>query len=135
MSARCVTRTVAEALREALVERDVDHPFAAYTVEHEQALDEHRLFLHQAAHAQRVERVPGVGRELDAGADLAELRRLLQHDRAEALARERERRGEPAYAAAGDDHRLLVARLHASMLSAARPSGAPGSASVSMISK
>jgi len=37
---------VAEALGEALVERDVDHPFAAHTVEHEQALDEHRLFLH-----------------------------------------------------------------------------------------
>jgi hypothetical protein len=57
---------------------------------------------------ERVERVPGVGRELDAGADLAELRRLLEHHRAEALAREGERGGEPADAAARDDDRPSV---------------------------
>ena len=83
-------------------------------------------FFTRRADAERVERVPGVRRDLDAGADLAELRRLLQHHRAETLARQRQRRGEAADAAAGDDHRLLVARLHCSMLSAARPSGERG---------
>src|SRR5688572_31148752 len=98
-------------------------------------LDEHRLLLHQRSNPERIERVPGVGRDLDAGADLAELRRLLEDHRAEALARERQRRGEAADAAAGDDDRLFVTHLHWSMLSAAWPSGERGSASVSTISK
>jgi hypothetical protein len=68
------------------------------------------------------------------------LRRLLEHHRTEALARERQRRGEPADAAAGDDDRPIVAscvsRLHCSMLSAVRAERPrTGSASVSMISK
>ena len=126
---------VAEAGGEALVERDIDHPLGAHAVHHEQPLDENGLLLHQAADAEGVERMPGVGSELDAGADLAELRRLLEHHRTEAFAREGERGGEAADAAAGDDHRIFVSRLHCSMLSAARPSGEPGSASVSTISK
>ena len=44
----------------------------------------------------------GVRAELDAGADLAEPRRLLQHDRGVAGAGEAERRGQAADAAAGD---------------------------------
>src|SRR5687768_8112822 len=130
---------VAEAPGETLVERNIDDLLAADPVEHEQVLDEHGFLLHQRAHAEGVERVPGVGRDLDAGADLAELRRLLKHHRAEALARERQRRGQAADAAAGDDHRplvtSLVSHLHCSMVSAARPSGERGSASVSTISK
>jgi len=101
---------VAEAPGEALVERDVDHLLAAHAVEHEQVLDEHRLLLHQLADAEGVERMPGVGRDLDAGADLAELRRLLEHDRMPALSRQRQRGGEAADAAAGDDHRELISR-------------------------
>src|SRR5688500_4114905 len=130
---------IAEAPGEALVERDVDDLLAAHAVEHEQMLDEHRFLLHQRTHAEGVERMPGVRRDLDAGADFAELRRLLEHHRAEALARERQRRSEAADAAAGDDDRPLVtslaSRLHCSMLSAARPRGERGSASVSTISK
>jgi hypothetical protein len=79
--------------------------------------------------------MPGVRRDLDAGADLAELACLLEHDRAEALARERERGREPADAAASDDDGLLVPCFHCSMLSAARPSGVAESARVSAISK
>jgi hypothetical protein len=101
---------IAEALGEALVERHVDHLLAAYAVEHQQVLDEHGLALDQPADAERIERMPGVRRQLDAGADLAELRRLLQHDHAEILAREGERGGKTADAAAGDDHGLFVAR-------------------------
>src|SRR6266436_1367328 len=49
-----------------------------------------------------VEGVEGVGAELDAGADFAERRGLLQQDRAKALLREAERGGKAADAAAGD---------------------------------
>ena len=55
--------------------------------------------------AERVEHRQRVGRDLEADADLAELARLLQHERAEALARQRQRAGEPADAAARDRDR------------------------------
>src|SRR5688500_2575798 len=126
---------VAEALGEAFVERNLDDPLPAHAVEHEHVLDEHRLFLDQAADTEGVERVPGVRRDLNAGADLAEFGRLLEHDGAEALTRQRERRGEAADAAAGDDDRLAVPCAHASSLNAARASGEDGSPSVSMSSK
>src|SRR6185503_6793319 len=56
------------------------------------------------ADAQRIERRERVGPELDARADLADLRGLLEDLHAEALAREGERRGHAADAAAGHDH-------------------------------
>jgi hypothetical protein len=73
-------------------------------------LDEDRLSLHQVADAERVDGVPGVGRELDAGADLAELARLLEDQAAKAFAGEGERGGEAADAAAGNDDRGAIAR-------------------------
>src|SRR4029078_9652088 len=94
---------IGEAPGEALVERDVDHLFAAHAVHHQQALDEDGFLLDQLADAERVERVPGIGCDLEARAYLAELRRLLEHDALEALARQSERGGEAADAAAGDD--------------------------------
>src|SRR2546426_1045447 len=45
-----------------------------------------------------------VRRELDAGADLADLGRLLEHDDPEVAPRQRERHGEAANTATGDDH-------------------------------
>src|SRR4029079_2938297 len=56
-----------------------------------------------------------VGAELDAGADLAEFRRLLEHTDREAFVRERAGGGETANAAAGDEEgpRAVVCRhLH-----------------------
>ena len=44
----------------------------------------------------------GIGGELDAGAGFLEPLRLFEHDGAEALARERQRRGQPADAGACD---------------------------------
>src|ERR1700694_4501937 len=132
---------VAEAPGEALVERHVDDLLAAHAVEHEQAFDEDRVALHALADAERVDRVPGVGRELDAGADLAELARLLEHQDAEVPARERERDGEPAEAAAepaaGHYHRLRVARRHrryaATAPTASTPDQAPDSIRLSAV--
>src|SRR5438552_1445504 len=101
---------VGKAPGEARIERDVDHLLAADTVHHQQVLDEHRLLLHQGADAERIERVPGVRRDLDAGADFAELWRLLEDDAFEALARERQRRREAADAAARDHYWRFVSR-------------------------
>src|SRR5436190_1907619 len=95
---------IAEALREARVERDVDHRLAANPVHHQQVLDEHGLLLHPLADAKRIDGVPGIRRELDAGADLAELGRLLEHDDPEVAPRQRERHGEAADTAPGDDY-------------------------------
>ncbi len=100
---------IAEALREARVERDVDHRLAADPVHHQQVLDEHGLLLHSLADAERIDGVPGVRRELDAGADLAELGGLLEHDDPEVAPRQRERHGEAADPAPGDDHRPGIA--------------------------
>ena len=95
---------IAEALREARVERDVDHRLAAHAVHHQQVLDEDGLPLHPLADAERIDGVPGVRRELDAGADLAELGGLLEHDDPEVAPRQRERHGEAADTAPGDDY-------------------------------
>src|SRR3979409_1613510 len=84
---------IAEALREARVERDVDHRLAADAVHHQQALDEDGLLRHSLAAAESIDGVPGVRRELDAGADLAELGRLLEHDDPEVAPRQAERPG------------------------------------------
>jgi hypothetical protein len=119
---------IAEALGEALVERNVDHRLAGPAVHHQQPLDEHRFLLDQLTHPERVDGMPGIGRELDAGADLGELRRLLQHQHLEIAARKRQRRGEAAQAAAGDHHRLLIACAHARRLASAAPRNRAASA-------
>ena len=53
---------VPEALRETCVERDIDDPLPADPVHQKQPLDEHGLLLDQLTNAERVDRVPGVGR-------------------------------------------------------------------------
>ena len=63
------------------------------------------------ADPERVECGERVRTELDAGADLADRRRLFEHLDRTALARERERRGKTADAAAGDQHGVRF-RLH-----------------------
>jgi hypothetical protein len=55
----------------------------------------------------------GVGRKLDAGADLAERFGLLEQLRIDAARPQRQQRREAAYAAAGDEHFEIVGR-HAS---------------------
>ena len=56
------------------------------------------------ADAEPVETVEGVGAELDAGADLAQAARFLQHLRGDALLGERQRCRQSADAAAGDEN-------------------------------
>ena len=65
---------------------------------------------HLLGEPQHLEHAEHVGAELDAGADLLELRRLLQHLDRDALARQRQRGREPADPAADDDH--LIGGTH-----------------------
>ena len=68
---------------------------------------------HLLGQAEDLEHPEHVRPELDAGADLLELRRLFQHLDRNALARQRQRRRQPADAAANDQDRGLIgARTH-----------------------
>jgi hypothetical protein len=95
---------VAEAGAEGLAGGDAaDEALVDGVVHH------HRLGIDSAgagalAHAQRIEGGEGVGTELDAGADLADLGRLLEHVDVEAAAHQRQRGGQAADAAAGHEH-------------------------------
>ena len=96
---------VAEALLEPRVAGDVGDLLAGDGVHHQEPLDHQRVLFCRRADAERIEHRQRVGRDVEADADLAELARLLQHQRAEALARQRQRAGEPADAAACDRDR------------------------------
>src|SRR5215475_6894972 len=79
-----------------------------------------RVGEHGVLEADLVECAEDIGAELDAGADLAELGRLLQHPDRDAVAGERISRREPADAAAGDEDRFIffVSLRHACFLAA-----------------
>ena len=98
---------VAEPLAERLVERDADDLLGGERVHQPKIVDEHGDGAGGVADAKLVEAVEGVGAELDAGADLAQHGRPLQHEAPHAFAGEAEGRGKAADAAAGDDEGLI----------------------------
>src|SRR5262249_19682577 len=80
-----------------------------------------------AREADPVQRTEDVGAELDAGAELAEFRRLLQHADRKTLARERISGGEAADPTARHQDGQAVRFCHrSSFLARAGGSGAPG---------
>ena len=81
---------------------------------------------HRVLQADPLERPKHVGTELDAGADLAELRRLLQHPHRKSLARERIGGRKSADAAAGDQDGSCAIRLGHRKSSAGHYGGEPG---------
>ena len=89
------------------VERHAGDEVAVERVAHLKGARLPGISQHGVAQAEPVERAKDVGPELDAGADLAELRALLEDAYRKTLARERDCRGETADAAAGDHERLL----------------------------
>ncbi len=103
---------IAEALAKARAAFDIDDFVAGDGVEHHHALDQQRAPLDRFADAERVERRQGIGSHLQADAGLAEFGDLFENDAAEALARQRQCRREPANAAAGNRDRAGVARCH-----------------------
>ena len=103
---------VLEALAERLVERDGGDVLAGHGVHQAQLVDVDRHLAGLVADAEVVEGVEGVGAELDAGADLAELGRALEHEAAVALPGQAQRGRQAADAAAGDeDGTVLVMGL------------------------
>ena len=67
---------------------------------------------HAVLEADPLERAEDVGAELDAGAELLELRRLLEHPHRKALARQRIGGRQPADAAARDEEGKVVTVGH-----------------------
>ena len=84
--------------------RDARHLVAGDGVAHDQALGQERHGAHGIRESHPVEHLEHVGAELDAGADLAEFRRLLEHVGRPPVGRERQRGSETADAAAGNQH-------------------------------
>ena len=109
---------IAEALAEDLAGRNAANQRLVECVVHHHLVGVDRAATSLLADAQRVERGEGVGAELDAGADLAELRRLLEYLHLKALAYQRERGGDAADATAGDEDRKRSRRpVHEVLLS------------------
>ena len=97
---------VAEADAERLVERNVRDLLPAHGIHEAQVVDIDGDRARCVPDPEIVEAMKGVGAELNAGSDLPERRRLLQHDRRDALLREPDRRSESADTAARNDDRL-----------------------------
>ena len=96
---------IAEALAEGLAHRHRGDFGLVDRVHHHQPVGVDRARAGALAHAERVERGERIGAELDAGADLADVRGLLEDLHREAAARERQRGRETADAAAGNEDR------------------------------
>ena len=78
-------------------------------VAHAQRLGHADVRAQRVGDAELAQDARAVGADLDAGAVLVKCRAALQHVRGDAVARERQRGGEAADAAAGDEHRSGLA--------------------------
>ena len=103
---------IGEALAKGGAGRDLADQRLVDRVHHHHPIGVDRAAARPLADAERVEGGEGVGRELHASADLADLGRLLEHLDAKAALRQSERRSQPADASAGDDDGLARARHH-----------------------
>ena len=112
---------VAEARLERGAGRDLDDERFVDRVHHHHALGVDGAAAGGGTDAERIEGGEGVRRELHAGADLADLGRLLEDGDAKVALREREGRCQPADAAADDEDRAGVS-AHAIFSSRQRPS-------------
>ena len=93
---------LAEALHERGVERDMGDQLAGERIAHFLRRRHMGIGQHRVLEPDLVQRAEDIGSELDAGADLAELARLLEQDDREALLRQRIGGDEPADAATRD---------------------------------
>ena len=82
--------------------------------------------MHRLEHAERMEGAVAVGADLHAGADLLEVGRLLVDVDVVAALEQRQRRGEPADAAAGDQDVMLRAHRPAARSARQTFSGVAG---------
>ena len=101
-----------EFLAERVAKRNAGDLLAGDRVHHDQIVGKHRERVDRLDQAEDVEHPEHVGAELNAGADLLELGRLLDDLRGDALARQRQSRGKPADAAADDENLLVFPIAH-----------------------
>ena len=101
---------IAEALAESLAGLDAADQRLVERVVHHHLVGVDRAAAGLVANAQSVERREGVRAELDAGADLAELRRLLEHLDRETAPRQRKRCRQAADPTTCHQHRQLLLR-------------------------
>src|SRR5262249_41969248 len=99
---------IAESGAERLAEIDVADLAVGDGVHQAQRVDVDRHGARRFADSQMVEAMKRVGTELDASADLAELARLLEHQRGDALLCQHQSSREPADAAAGNQDPIAV---------------------------
>lgn len=105
---------IAEAPAERLVKRDMGDLLAAGRIHQTELVDEDSHGTGGLADAEGVEAVKRVGSELDAGADLAQRRRFLEHEDRDAFAGQAERCGQATDSAAGNDERQYARCRHGS---------------------
>ncbi len=94
----------APALRGGGGERRARQHARSPRAHHPQLLRRDRAALEALAQPERDQHACGIGRELNAGADLLQALRLLEHRDLESALRDRQRRGQSADARAGDEH-------------------------------
>ncbi len=97
---------VAEPRAKRVLDGDGRHLSLVERIHHDEIVDVHRSAARALPDAERVERGKGVGPELDAGADLADLRGLFEHRDLESLSGHGQRGREPADAAARNQNPL-----------------------------
>ena len=88
----------------ALVDLQVDNGLGGDRIAKLEAFRKRGPVEHLLGQPEHLEHPEHVGSKLDTGADLLELGRLLQHLHRDALARQRQRRGQPPDAAAHDQN-------------------------------
>ncbi len=96
-----------EFLAEGVAERNARDLLPGHRIHHDEVVGKDGERADRLDQAERLEHPEHIGPELDAGADLLELRRLFDELRGNTLARQRQRRRQPADAAA-DDEDLLI---------------------------
>ncbi len=99
---------VAKALAERRADGKAPDHAGIHRVHHHQFVGEDGAAARVFAHAKRVERGKGVGRQLNAGADFADVFGLLQQRDADAQLAQRQRRRQTADAAADHQHVLRL---------------------------
>jgi len=99
---------IAEAGAELVTEVDVGDLAVGDGVHQAEAVDIDRHPASRLAHAEAIEAVEGIGPKLDAGADLAQLGRLLQDQRGDAFLGQRQCGREATDATTSDENFTLV---------------------------
>jgi hypothetical protein len=112
---------VAKALAKRLTRWNLADLVFVQRVVHDHVIGEHRATARLVTHAQRIKGMKGIGTELNAGTNLANLRGLLQHLHLEALAHQGQGGGQAANATTcnqnGQDCLLFTHGLSPSLMS------------------